>query len=79
MKNKKAKSQQCRSSRSQMFFKTEARKNFANTTGKPQFIRPASHEIREISKNAFLHRTSPVAASDSNSNKMTTTRKYITI
>ena len=80
MEKKKAKSQQCRSSCcSQMLFKTEARKNFANPTGKPQFIRPASHEICKISKNAFFHRTRPVAASDSNSNKISTTIKYITI
>ena len=83
IKNSKANPKQYRSSRSPMLFKIGARKNFANPTWEPQVISlqlnweeapklAPSSEIREISKNAFFHRTPPVAASDSNSNKITT-------
>ena len=42
MKNSKANPKQYRSSRSPMFFKIGARKNFANPTREPQVIRPVT-------------------------------------
>ena len=73
-----------------MFFKIGAHKNFANMTGKPQVLRPAtllkntpaqvlSQEIREISKNVFIHSTPLVAASDSNYRKITAKIRHIAV